>query len=153
MNIILDTSAMIAAIERRNDESVALLRSLEGPTIRSVFVDGELAAGVETATMRRLGKPAIAIREATATAYARLSETPERWTADVIASHFGWLTAHCSINQLKVGQNDRWILAEAMTHGSTTIYTADSAMNALGTSVTKTMNLSTDLTSLVATSR
>lgn len=141
---------MIAAIERRNEASIALLRSLEGPTIRSVFVSGELTAGVQTATMRRLGKPAIAIREATATAYARLSEAPERWTPDVIASHFGWLTAHCSANELKVGQNDRWILAESMAHGTTTVYTTDAAMNALGASVTETMNLSTDLTSLVA---
>lgn len=129
---------MIEAIERRNESAVALIRSLERPTIRSIFVNGELVAGVETATMRRLGKPAITIREITAIAYARLSTTPERWMGDEIASHFGWLTAHCSSKQLRVGQTDRWILAEALSHAAATVHTADTAMHTLGTSVTKT---------------
>lgn len=129
--MIIDTSVMVGAVERKDPTAIAAISALPGPSIRSFVVDGELAAGAEVASMLRLPAADVEMREATADAYRRLSEQPEALPLDVVASHFAWLTGLSALRKLRLGQNDRWILAEALTL-HTRVLTADTAMHQLG---------------------
>ncbi len=46
MTTLLDTSAVIALIERRDPAVVELVRQLDGPSVRSMVVYGELLHGL-----------------------------------------------------------------------------------------------------------
>lgn len=129
--MILDSSLLISAIERRSPAAVRAIRELGRPSIRSFVVDGELTAGIETARELGLDQLDVDMREATRTAYIQLSEAPHGLKVDTLSAHFSRVSAMCSLHRPKVGQNDRWILAEALALG-TIVLTCDERMHELG---------------------
>lgn len=127
--MILDTSFVVAVFERKAPSAVAALAGLGGPGVRSAIVEGELRAGVETATAEDL-----ATRQRTLDGFLQVTtDAPARstQTAQALAVAFGWLTALAKAERIKIGQNDRWILAEA-AYASVCVLTADHPMNQLG---------------------
>ena len=130
--MIIDTSVMVSAVERKDPAAIAALSALGGPSQWSFIVAGELAAGVEAARALKLPKADQRMRAATLTAYSQLSEQPVALTLDDLSAHFGSLTAICSARRIRLGQNDRWILASAAAL-STQVLTADATMHHAGT--------------------
>jgi len=151
MQYMVDTSVMVSAMERRDAGAISALKACGRSTIRSVIVVGELASGVESAVLGKLGPRAIRSRQATSSAYTLISTPPEEWAGGDVAAHFGHLTAVCSTKKIKLGQNGRWILAEALTHGDAAVLTIDLVMHELGKMVSTSMSLEFDLTALVTT--
>ena len=70
----------------------------------------------------------------------------------MLASNFGWVTGLCASEQLRLGQNDRWFLAEAMTLG-VGVVTADQMMDRVGRAVTERTNRAEPLTQFIEVDR
>ncbi len=108
MALILDTSAVIGWVERRNQNVIAALAATERLPVISIVTLGELFQGVESA--RRANDAAsLAIRQRTLSlAQRRLSRVA---VDESDAKLFGKLSAVLS---RAVSHNDRWIAAAAM---------------------------------------
>ncbi len=108
MALILDTSAVIGWVERRNQNVIAALAATERLPVISVVTLGELFQGVESA---RLANDAakLAIRQRTLSLAQR--RLPRVAVDESDAKLFGKLSAVLSRG---VSHNDRWIAAAAM---------------------------------------
>ena len=131
MPVIVDTSIVIGAAERHDEMALRGLERCGSRTQRSMIVLGELHAGVSGA--KRQGSSAAAQEErlATLNAYLQISEEPQAYPRGEIAEAFGDITGICAEAGLKVGQNDRWILAEGLALGLSVV-TLDDAQHELG---------------------
>ena len=130
LHLLVCTSVIVAAMERRHAAAIDAIRSLEGPSTRSIFVEGELRAGYTVAVKPNMSDVDVAVlnmREATLTAYLQLSYPDPMLSTSALSHRFGAVTAICARERLKVGQSDRWILAEALALG-VPVLTADNAM-------------------------
>lgn len=111
---LLDTSAVLALTERRNEKIVHLIREADQAPIGSMVVLGELVHGVAAAPTK-----AIRIqRESTVSFYKRLVRMPDQYPWISIASRYGDASAAASASGLRLGMNDRWIVAECVTFGA-----------------------------------
>jgi predicted nucleic acid-binding protein len=106
--LILDTSAVIGWVERRNQNVIAALASTERLPLISIVTLGELFQGVESA--RRANDAAsLAIRQRTLSLAQR--RLPRVAVDESDAKLFGRLSAVLS---RAVSHNDRWIAVAAM---------------------------------------
>ncbi|HQZ33076.1 MAG TPA: PIN domain-containing protein [Ilumatobacteraceae bacterium] len=111
---LLDTSAVLALTERRNEQIVKLIRDADRPPTGSMTVLGELAHGVAAS-------PTTAIRtqrESTVTFYRRLVRTPDHYPWTMVAARYGDASAAATAGGLRLGMNDRWIVAECVAFGA-----------------------------------
>lgn len=94
---------------------------------------GELAFGVHSATDANR-----AVRSRTRDLYLSISDPAEivSLNGSQVAQWFGVTSAIAQTNSIKVGQNDRWIVAESLTHGIP-LWTADTAMRDLVEAIRK----------------
>ncbi len=113
--MIIDTSVVIAVTERRSPTAITAIGALGNKSIRSFVVEAELIAGLEAARRSQMDPADITMRESTLNTYYDLSERPVSLPLDVLAAAFGQVTGACSSHHLRLGQNDRWILAEALS--------------------------------------
>lgn len=134
--MIVDSSIMIASVERRDAVAISALKAIRGRSTRSMIVVGELAFGVERARLDAGVAPAriVTIREATLAAYIATSDLAEERRDDDVAGKFGVISALAMTAGLRIGPNDRWILAEALARGQQ-VLTADHRMDELGAAV------------------
>lgn len=125
--MIVDTSVVIGAIERRDPAAVLAIESMELLSVRSMFVLGELTFGVESAT-----DATRAVRSRTRDLYLSISDPAGLGSLDgnEVAQWFGVASAIAQASGIKIGQNDRWIVAESLTH-DVPVWTADTAMRDL----------------------
>lgn len=108
MALILDTSAVIGWVERRNQNVIAALAETERLPVISIVTLGELFQGVESA--RRANDAAsLAIRQRTLSLAQR--RLPRVAVDETDAKLFGRLSA---VPSRAVSHNDRWIAAAAM---------------------------------------
>lgn len=108
MALILDTSAVIGWVERRNQKVIETLAATERLPVISVVTLGELFQGVESARHAN-DAAALAIRQRTlGLAQRRL---PRVGVDESDAKLFGRLSAVLSRT---VSHNDRWIATAAM---------------------------------------
>jgi predicted nucleic acid-binding protein len=106
--LLFDTSAVIGLIERRSPDLIGIVKSLGRPITRSITVFGELRHGAALED-----RPGQLDRERTLDRYQRLSEWSEIETAlDEVGQAYGDVCATASANELSLGVNDRWIIAE-----------------------------------------
>jgi predicted nucleic acid-binding protein len=106
--LILDTSAVIGWVERRNQNVIAALAATERLPLISIVTLGELFQGVESARHAN-DASALAIRQRTLSlAHRRL---PRVGVDESDAKLFGRLSAVVSRT---VSHNDRWIATAAM---------------------------------------
>ena len=108
MALILDTSAVIGWVERRNENVINALAATERLPVISIVTLGELFQGVESARHANNAE-ALAIRQRT----LRLAQRrlPRVGVDESDAKVFGRLSATLSRT---VSHNDRWIAAAAM---------------------------------------
>lgn len=108
MALILDTSAVIGWVERRNQNVIEALAATDRLPVISIVTHGELCQGVESAR-RANDAAALAIRQRTLNlAHRRLSRVG---VDESDAKLFGRLSAVLSRT---VSHNDRWIATAAM---------------------------------------
>ena len=144
---MIDSSVMIAAFERRSASAIEAITALGQHAVRSFVVHGELASGVAATASDQ--PDALRLRSATLAAFLRLTIEPSAaLDVSVLADHYGFLTAKCSELQIKSGQNDRWILSEAIQR-RLSVLTADVAMHELGSVATEQLHLDPPLTTFV----
>lgn len=111
---IFDTSAVIGLIERRSLVLIDIVKTLGRPMTRSITVYGELRHGAALAD-----RPGQSDRERTLDRYQRLSEWSASETAlDDVGQTYGDVSATASANDLTLGMNDRWIIAECVVLGA-----------------------------------
>jgi predicted nucleic acid-binding protein len=125
--MLLDTSAVIAISERRNERVLDLVRGRGTYSIGSVFVTGELRHGVEVGsgdTQRDV------LRRATLALYQQMTKMPAVLDLAALADRYGLVSAQATREGMRIGQNDRWIIAEAAGHG-VTLVTCDAVQAAL----------------------
>ena len=104
----------VGVTERRNEQIVHLIRDADQAPIGSMAVLGELAHGVAAAPTK-----AIRIRrEATVSFYKRLVRMPDQYPWMSIATRYGDASAAAAAGGLRLGMNDRWIVAECVTFGA-----------------------------------
>jgi predicted nucleic acid-binding protein len=131
--LIVDTSVVIAAIERHDPDAMKAIEQMAHLSTRSMVVLGELNFGVQAA-------PAVAaaVRTRTRDLYLAISDPSSVASLDggLLAQWFGLTSAIAQTDRISIGQNDRWIVAEAMAH-STGLWTADAAMRDLVEAVRK----------------
>lgn len=128
MTTLLDTSAVIGLIERRDPAVVELVRQLHGPSVRSIIVYGELLHGI---ALRGTG---LVERRRTVEHFERITDS---FTASIpqalLASRYAEVSAYASAGLIRLGQNDRWIVAEASLIGIEVFVTQDSTQGRLAT--------------------
>ena len=92
-----------------------------------MVVLGELTFGVQSAIAAEL-----AVRSRTRDLYLSISDPAGIASLDgnQAAQWFGIASAIARASRIRVGQNDRWIVAESLTHG-VPVWTADSSMRDL----------------------
>lgn len=97
-----------------------------------MIVVGELAFGVERARLDTGVASAriLALREATLAAYIATSEPAKEPRDDDIAEQFGVISALAVSAGIRIGPNDRWILAEGVAR-SQQVLTTDQGMEDL----------------------
>ncbi|MFV0427538.1 MAG: type II toxin-antitoxin system VapC family toxin [Beutenbergiaceae bacterium] len=136
MSIIVDTSVVVGAFERKDPAAIDALKASGGPSIRSMFVHAELLSGIERAT------PAtVAVRRRTYAAYLTITSAEDAPPAPTdLAKQFALMTALAARQGIRIGQNDRWILAEAITRGAG-VLTADQRMHNMGTHATASFDI------------
>jgi len=111
---LLDTSAVLALTERRNEQLILLIREADQPPIGSMVVLGELAHGLAASPTN-----AIRIqRQATVSFYKRLVRMPDQYPWMSIAARYGDASAAATAGGLRLGMNDRWVVAECVTFGA-----------------------------------
>jgi len=111
---VFDTSAVIGLTERRSPVLIDIVKSLGRPITRSITVYGELRHGAALAD-----RPRQSDRARTLDRYQRLSEWSETETAlDEVGQIYGDVSAMASANELRLGMNDRWIIAESVVLGA-----------------------------------
>lgn len=126
MTTLLDTSAVIGLIERRDPAVLELVRQLEGPSVRSMFVYGELLHG-----LAQRG-PGIAERRRTVEHYEKITDSfAAALDPGLLASRYAEVSASASNGLIRLGQNDRWIIAEASLIGIDVFVTQDSTQSRL----------------------
>ena len=108
---LLDTSAVLALTERRNDQIIHLIRDADQAPIGSMAVLGELAHGVAASPTKAIRVQ----REATVSFYKRLVRMPDHYPWMSIATRYGDASAAATASGLRLGMNDRWIVAECVT--------------------------------------
>ena len=125
--MIVDTSVVIGAIERRDSGAVRAIETMTNLSVRSMVVLGELTFGVRSATDATL-----AVRSRTRDLYLSISDPAGivSLNGNQVAQWFGLTSAIAKASSIRVGQNDRWIVAESLTHG-VPVWTADTAMRDL----------------------
>lgn len=126
--MLLDTSAVIAIGEGRNERLIEIVRGSGSYSIASLFVTGELRHGLEMAG--EVGRAALELRRATLELYQRITEMPAALDLADLATRYGAVSARATDAGLRIGQNDRWIIAEAAGHG-VTLVTCDTAQASL----------------------
>ena len=110
--LLLDTSAVLAATERNNHEVQRIISGHGEPSIRSLFVLGELLHGVGVATVRSVRRD----RQQTVNFYEKITGLAHGSSIDLLAKLYGQVSATATGSGLRVGMNDRWIVAEAVLH-------------------------------------
>lgn len=126
MTTLLDTSAVIGLIERRDPAVVDLVRQLDGPSVRSMVVYGELLHGLA------LHGPGRAERRRTVDHFERITDPFAPALAQaLLASRYAEVSACASSEMIRLGQNDRWIIAEASLIGIDVFVTQDSTQGRL----------------------
>ena len=123
MALILDTSAVIGWVERRNQNVVEALAATERLPVISIVTLGELFQGVESARHAN-DAAALAIRQRTLSLAQR--RLPRVVVDESDAKLFGRLSAVLS---RAVSHNDRWIAAAAM-RVKRTLVTEDAELGA-----------------------
>ena len=111
---LLDTSAVLALTERRNEQIVQLIRDADQAPIGSMIVLGELEHGVAAAPTNAIRLQ----REATVSFYKRMVRMPDQYPWMSIAIRYGDASAEATAGRLRLGSNDRWIVAECVTLGA-----------------------------------
>lgn len=111
---LLDTSAVLALTERRTASIIDLIRHADQAPIGSMVVLGELVHGVAAAPTKTIRIQ----REATVRFYERLVRMPDQYPWMPIATRYGDVSAAASAGGLRLGMNDRWIVAECVTFGA-----------------------------------
>ncbi len=114
MTYLLDTSAFLSLVERSDQSIREIVRSVEAPLPRSMGVMGELIHGREV-------DPTNPERRSTVEMYLELTEWARGHPSAFLAARCGEISAVASKEGLKIGQNDRWIIAEAADLGATLI--------------------------------
>lgn len=129
--MIIDTSVIIGAVERRDPQAIEQLEQLEQPSVRSMAVLGELAFGIESADAR-----VATLRHRSKDLYLAITDPNTLSAVDgsLLARWFGAVSAIARTDGIRIGQNDRWIVAEALTH-SVPVWTCDETMAKLVHSV------------------
>lgn len=120
--LLLDTSAVLSAFERSNAGIQRIISGHGGPSVSSLFVLGELLHGVEMATARGVRHA----RQQTVDAYVKITESAEGVGTDLLAKMYGRVSAKATELGLRIGMNDRWIVAEAALHGARLVTCDDS---------------------------
>lgn len=108
---LLDTSAVLALTERRNEQIMHLIRDADRAPVGSMAVLGELAHGVAASPTKAIRVQ----REATVSFYKRLVRMPDHYPWMSIATRYGDASAAATASGLRLGMNDRWIVAECVT--------------------------------------
>lgn len=123
---IIDTSVILAAVERRSAAVRDVLRNMTERSRRSFIVTGELAFGVHTAdsadTRHR--------RERSLRYYRMISRPVGAIDLDELSRWFGVASGIAQAAGIRIGQNDRWIICEAL-HADVPLWTADETMHEL----------------------
>lgn len=114
MTYLLDTSAFLSLMEREDQSIREIVRSVERRLPRSMGVIGELIHGREV-------DPTNLERRATVEMYQELTEWTSGHPSVFLAARYGEISAVASKEKLKIGQNDRWIIAEAADLGANLI--------------------------------
>lgn len=114
MTYLLDTSAVLALVERTDEGIREIVGSIESRLPRSIGVLGELVHGREV-------DPTNLERRTTVELYQELTEWAPGHPSGLLSARYGEVSAVASKSSLKVGQNDRWIIAEAADLGATLI--------------------------------
>ena len=98
-----------------------------------MVVLGELAFGVQSATDANR-----AVRTRTRDLYLSISDPAGigSLNGNQAAQWFGVVSAIAQASRIKIGQNDRWIVAESLTYG-VPVWTADTAMRDLVDAIRK----------------
>lgn len=121
MTTLLDTSAALGLIERRSPEIREVVARLDDALLRSSFVTAELLHGVESATGSDRDE-----RQATLDRWLRITVAPDTApTLEVLPEPYSRISALAGPLRSRIGQNDRWILAEANVLGVSRIITED----------------------------
>ena len=125
--MIIDTSVLISAIERRDAAAIAAIDSMEQLSVRSMVVLGELTFGLQTSSA-----DSREIRQRTLDLYLAISDPGPLTSLDgaSVALLFGSVSAVAKTENIKVGQNDRWLVAESLFHKAP-VWTSDLAMEKL----------------------
>jgi len=111
---LLDTSAVLALTERRNEQLIDLIRDADQSPIGSMVVLGELAHGVAAAPTNATRFQ----RAATVSFYRRLVRMPSEYPWMSVSTRYGDASAAATAGGLRLGMNDRWIVAECVTFGA-----------------------------------
>ncbi len=106
MTYLLDTSAFLSLVERTDANIREIVGSVHGPLPRSMGVLGELVHGREV-------DPTNLDRRVTVERYHELTEWAPGHPSVFLAARYGEISAVASQAKLRIGQNDRWIIAEA----------------------------------------
>ena len=118
--LAIDTSAVIGFIERQDPSVVETLTSQTVEAVRSTFVEAELLHGASAATADS------APRRRTLGVYHQLTTLadppPDRAT---IVDLYAQVSGFASRITNRSGQNDRWIIAEAIAVNATVFVTQD----------------------------
>jgi len=124
--LAIDTSAVIGFIERQDPPVVETLTTQVAPAVLLSFVEAELLHGVAAATA---DAPA---RQRTLGVYHQLTTladpVPER---AAVVEYYGQVSGYASRTANRSGQNDRWIIAEAVAMNATIFVTQDDRQAAL----------------------
>ncbi|MEM1333765.1 MAG: type II toxin-antitoxin system VapC family toxin [Actinomycetota bacterium] len=112
MTLLLDTSALIGLSERLNPAVIALLTEVGDEDVHvSAISFGELGAGVRRAVIQGLDPALVERRRAT------VSDARSLVPIDIDDAVVECYEIVASLAARRVGQNDQWIIASAMTHG------------------------------------
>ena len=122
---VIDTSVILGAVERGNESTRRRLNELTERSRRSFVVEGELVFGVRAATT-----PEARRTQERSLRYYRLISEPGTVELDELSRWFGTVSAVATAAGIRIGQNDRWIIAEA-AHADLPLWTADEAMHRL----------------------
>lgn len=123
---IIDTSVIVAAVERRSGAARQRLSELNERSRRSFVVIGELEFGVCAATTTEFQR----VRERSLRYYQLISQPPMAVDLDELSRWFGTVSAIAVAAGIRIGQNDRWIVAEAAL-ADHAVWTADEPMHRL----------------------
>lgn len=120
--MLLDTSAVLALVERGNDRLKERLRATTARPTRSMSVLGELRHGTAVPG----GSTADDERRAASVAwYVRLTQVSPV-DSDELSEWYGHVSGLATATGSRAGQNDRWVVAEALVNADTLV-TCDTA--------------------------